>query len=124
MTAVTSRFVPTAAVTGKFAGSQVSSCSSTRSRFRRKPSRAANPLGREETNVKLTMRRLMVDAGRDRGTVGVTAAIALLGIAAAIVLTLLVTPIGQAGGTASRVIVVPRDYPTIQAAIDAAAPGD
>jgi parallel beta-helix repeat protein len=39
-------------------------------------------------------------------------------------LTLLVTGAGHASGAAGRVIVVPRDYPTIQAAIDAAAPGD
>src|SRR5437763_1013506 len=48
----------------------------------------------------------------------------LLGAAVVAVLTVLAMAAGQAGGTASRVIVVPRDYPTIQAAIDAAAPGD
>jgi parallel beta-helix repeat protein len=70
------------------------------------------------------MRRLMRDIRGDGGTVGVTAAAALLGAATAVALALLVTPAGQAGATASRVIVVPRDYPTIQAALDAAAPGD
>jgi len=39
-------------------------------------------------------------------------------------LALLAAAAGQAGGAAGRVIVVPRDYPTIQAAVDAAAPGD
>jgi parallel beta-helix repeat protein len=48
----------------------------------------------------------------------------LLGASAAAVLTLLGMAVGQAGGASGRVIVVPRDYPTIQAAIDAAAPGD
>jgi parallel beta-helix repeat protein len=48
----------------------------------------------------------------------------LIGAAAVAVLMLLATAAGQAGGAAGRVIVVPRDYPTIQAAIDAAAPGD
>jgi parallel beta-helix repeat protein len=60
--------------------------------------------------VKVLMRRSM--------------AARLLAAAAAAVLMLLVTAAGQAGGAAGRVIVVPRDYPTIQSAIDAAAPGD
>lgn len=61
---------------------------------------------------------------RQRGTVRVRTTARFLGAAAAAVLTLLVTAAGQAGGAAGRVIVVPRDYPTIQAAVDAAAPGD
>ena len=44
--------------------------------------------------------------------------------AAAASFALFVTAAGQATGAASHVIVVPRDYPTIQAAVDAAAPGD
>jgi parallel beta-helix repeat protein len=40
------------------------------------------------------------------------------------VLALLATATVQAGAAAGRAIVVPRDYPTIQAAVDAAAPGD
>jgi parallel beta-helix repeat protein len=47
--------------------------------------------------------------------------IRIVGAAAA---TLLATAAEQAGGAANHVIIVPRDYPTIQAAIDAAAPGD
>ena len=43
---------------------------------------------------------------------------------AAAAFALFVTGAGQASGAASHVIVVPRDYPTIQAAVDAAAPGD
>ena len=43
---------------------------------------------------------------------------------AAAAFALFVTAAGQATGAASHVIVVPRDYPTIQAAVDAAAPGD
>ena len=45
-------------------------------------------------------------------------------VGAAAVATLLALAVGEAGGAAHRVIIVPRDYPTIQAAIDAAAPGD
>jgi parallel beta-helix repeat protein len=48
----------------------------------------------------------------------------LLGATAAVALALLASAAGQAGGAAHRVIVVPRDYPTIQAAVDDAAPGD
>src|SRR5689334_25067542 len=48
----------------------------------------------------------------------------LVGAATVAGLALLATAAGQAGGAAGRVIVVPRDYPTIQAAVDAAAPGD
>ena len=48
----------------------------------------------------------------------------LLGAASVAALAVLATAAGQAGGAAGRVIVVPRDHPTIQAAVDAAAPGD
>jgi parallel beta-helix repeat protein len=65
-----------------------------------------------------------MDTRRQRGTVRVRMTVRLLSAAAAAVVTLLVTAAGQAGGAAGRVIVVPRDYPTIQAAVDAAAPGD
>jgi len=65
-----------------------------------------------------------MDARRQRGTVRVRTSARLLGVAAVAVLALLATAAGQAGGAAGRVIVVPRDYPTIQAAVDAAAPGD
>jgi parallel beta-helix repeat protein len=75
--------------------------------------------------VKLMMRRSMMATRRQRGTVRVRTTARLLGAAAAAALTLLVTAAaGQAGGAASRTIVVPRDYSTIQAAVDAAAPGD
>jgi parallel beta-helix repeat protein len=74
--------------------------------------------------MKLMMRRSMMGTRRQRGTVRVRTMARLLGAAAAAGLTLLVTAAGQAGGAAGRVIVVPRDYPTIQAAVDAAAPGD
>src|SRR5262245_20381653 len=50
--------------------------------------------------------------------------IRIVGAAAAAAFTLLATAAGQAGGAPGRVIIVPRDYPTIQAAVDAAAPGD
>jgi parallel beta-helix repeat protein len=54
----------------------------------------------------------------------VSAAFALLVSAAALVgLTLLVTPVADASQLA-KTIVVPWDFPTIQAAVDAAAPGD
>jgi parallel beta-helix repeat protein len=81
--------------------------------------------------VNLMMRTSMMDTRRQRGTVRARRTARVLGAAAAAVLTLLVATAGQAGGAtvqaggaAGHVIVVPRDYPTIQAAVDAAAPGD
>lgn len=47
-----------------------------------------------------------------------------IGVATAAAVAVLATAAGQAGGAANGTIVVPRDYPTIQAAVDAAAPGD
>src|SRR5690242_13722774 len=55
---------------------------------------------------------------------GLTRGIRLVGAATVAGLALLATAAGQAGGASGHVIVVPRDYATIQAAIDAAAPGD
>ena len=74
--------------------------------------------------MKLMMRRSMTGTRRQRGTVRLRTTARLLGAAAAAGLTLLVTAAGQADGAAGHVIVVPRDYSTIQAAVDAAAPGD
>ena len=65
-----------------------------------------------------------MDSRRQRGTVRVRTTARLLGAASVAALAVLATAAGQAGGAAGRVIVVPRDYPTIQAAVDAAAPGD